>query len=104
MMMLSYTIFIFMYYYNGTVGMKLCVILINSQCKFSDTQVTIKASGPLDLDCYNSFFSQKANGYCDREHRLFYFPPAHTERDSHNTHTYCYLHECALGLQDVKLL
>ena len=85
-MMLSYTIFIFSYHYNGAVDMQLCVLLTRIQCKVSDTQVTVKASGPLDLDCYNSFFSQKANGYCDREHRLFYFPP-HTERDSHNTHT-----------------
>ena len=38
---------IFIYYNNVAVDMQLCALLTRIQCKVSDTQVTVKASGPL---------------------------------------------------------
>ena len=43
MMLRSYTIVDF----NGSVDMQVCALLTRIQCKVSDTQVTIKACGPL---------------------------------------------------------
>ena len=34
-------------FYNGAVDMQICALLTRSQCKVSDTQVTVKACGPL---------------------------------------------------------
>ena len=47
-MLLSYTIVDFYFYYNnGAVNMQICTLLKRIQCKVSDTQVTVKACGPL---------------------------------------------------------
>ena len=47
-MLLSYTIVDFDFYYNnGAVDMQICTLLTRSQYKVSDTQVTVKACGPL---------------------------------------------------------
>ena len=47
-MLLSYTIVDFYFYYNnGAVDMQICTLLTRIQCKVSDTQVTVKACGPL---------------------------------------------------------
>ena len=49
-MLLSYTIVDFYFYYNnGVVDMQICTLLTRIQCKVSDTQVTVKACGPLVL-------------------------------------------------------
>ena len=37
----------FIYYYKGAVDMQRCALLTSSQCKVSETQVTVKAYGPL---------------------------------------------------------
>ena len=48
MMLLSYTIVDFDFNYNnGAVDMQICTLLTRIQCKVSDTQVTVKACGPL---------------------------------------------------------
>ena len=50
-MLLSYIIVDFyLYYNNGAVDMQICTLLTKIQCKVSDTQVTVKACGPLVLD------------------------------------------------------
>ena len=47
-MLLSYTIVDFDFYYNNwAVDMQICTLLTRIQCKVSDTQVTVKACGPL---------------------------------------------------------
>ena len=47
-MLLSYTIVDFYFHYNkGAVDMQICTLLTRIQCKVSDTQVTVKACGPL---------------------------------------------------------
>ena len=46
-MLLSIQLLIFIYYNNGTVDMQICALLTRIQCKVSDTQVTVKACGPL---------------------------------------------------------
>ena len=45
-MLLSYTIVDFYLFYNGAVDMQIRA-LTRSQCKVCDTQVTVKACGPL---------------------------------------------------------
>ena len=40
-------IFIYMYYYYGAVDMQICAPLTRSQCKVSDTQVTVRPVGLL---------------------------------------------------------
>ena len=42
-----YILLIFIYYYDGAVDMRICAPLTRSQCKVCDTQVTVKACGPL---------------------------------------------------------
>ena len=37
----------FYLFYNGAVDMQICTLLTRNQCKVSDTQVTVKACGPL---------------------------------------------------------
>ena len=39
-------------YNNGAVDMQICALLTRIQCKVSDTQVTVKACGPLVLNVY----------------------------------------------------
>ena len=47
-MLLSYTIVDFDFYYNNwAVDMQICTLLTRIQCKVSDTQVIVKACGPL---------------------------------------------------------
>ena len=47
-MLLSYTIVDFDFNYNnGAVNMQIRTLLTRIQCKVSDTQVTVKACGPL---------------------------------------------------------
>ena len=51
---------IFIYYFNGAVDMQICALLTRSQCKVSDTQVTVKACGPLVIEtcpCSRAFGS-----------------------------------------------
>ena len=38
---------IFIYYYDGAVDMQMCAPLTKSQCKVSDTQVTVRPVGLL---------------------------------------------------------
>ena len=47
MMLLSYTIVYFHLFYDGAVYIQIWAPLTRSQCKVSDTQVTLKACGPL---------------------------------------------------------
>ena len=51
-MMLSYTIIDFHLFYDGTVDIQIWAPLTRSQCKVSDTQVTVKACGPLVIIRY----------------------------------------------------
>ena len=44
----------FFYYNNGAVDMQIWALLIRIQCKVSDTQVTVKACGPLVLIYWES--------------------------------------------------
>ena len=37
--------------YNGAVDMQICALLTRIQCKVTDTQVTVKACGPLVESC-----------------------------------------------------
>ena len=48
-MLLSDTIIDFHLFYDGAVDIQIRALLTRSQCKVSDTQVTIKACGPLVL-------------------------------------------------------
>ena len=52
MMLLSDTIVDFHLFYDGAVDIQIWALLTKSQCKVSDTQVTVKACGPLVL-CRN---------------------------------------------------
>ena len=47
MMLPSYTMVDFRLFYDGPVDIQLWALLTRSQCKVSDTQVTVKACGPL---------------------------------------------------------
>ena len=47
MMLLSYTLVDFRLFYDGAVDIQIWALLTKSQCKVSDTQVTVKACGPL---------------------------------------------------------
>ena len=46
-MLLSYTIVDFHLFYDGAVDIQICTLLTRRQCKGCDTQVTVKACGPL---------------------------------------------------------
>ena len=46
-MLLSYTIVDFHLFYDGAVDIQICTLLTRRQCKVCDTQVTVKACGPL---------------------------------------------------------
>ena len=46
-MLLSYTIVDFYLFNNGAVDMQMYALLTRTQCKVSNTQVTVKACGPL---------------------------------------------------------
>ena len=48
-MLLSYTIVDFHLFYDGAVDIQIWALLTSSQCEVSDTQVTVKARGPLVL-------------------------------------------------------
>ena len=47
MILLSDTIVDFHLFYDGAVDIQIRALLTRSQCKVSDTQVTVKAHGPL---------------------------------------------------------
>ena len=47
MMLLSDTIIDFHLFYDGAVDIQIWALLTRSQCKVSDTPVTVKANGPL---------------------------------------------------------
>ena len=47
MILLSDTIIDFHLFYDGAIDMQKRALLTRSQCKVSDTQVTVKAHGPL---------------------------------------------------------
>ena len=47
MMLLSDTIVDFHLFYDGAVDIQIRALLTRSQCKVSDTRVTVKACGPL---------------------------------------------------------
>ena len=47
MMLLSYTIIDFHLFYDGAVDIQIWAPPTRSQCKVCDTQVTVKACGPL---------------------------------------------------------
>ena len=46
-MLLSFTMFDFHLFYHGAVALQIQALLTRSQCKNSDTHVTVKAYGPL---------------------------------------------------------
>ena len=46
-MLLSDIVVDFHLFYDGAVDIKIGALLTRSQCKVSDTQVTVKACGPL---------------------------------------------------------
>ena len=48
-MLLSYTIIDFHLFYDGAVDIQIWASLTRSQCKVSETQVIVKAYGPLVL-------------------------------------------------------
>ena len=48
-MLLFDTIVDFQLFYDGVVDLQIWALLTRSQCKVSDTQVTVKACGPLVL-------------------------------------------------------
>ena len=52
MMLLSDIIVDFHLFYDGAVDIQIWALLTRSQCKVSDTQVTVKACGPL-VDTYD---------------------------------------------------
>ena len=52
-MLLSYTIVDFD---KGAVKMQICTLLTRIQCKVSDTQVTVKACGPL-VNCQKTYLN-----------------------------------------------
>ena len=54
MMLLSYTIVDFHLIYDWAVDIQIWTPLTRSQCKVSDTQVTVKACGPLVFVCGGS--------------------------------------------------
>ena len=47
MILLSNTIVNFHLFYDGAVDIQIQALLTRSQCKVSDTHVTVKAHGPL---------------------------------------------------------
>ena len=47
MVLLSDTIVDFHLFYDGAVDIQIRALLTRSQCEVSDTQVTVKAHGPL---------------------------------------------------------
>ena len=47
MMLLSNTIVDFHLFYDGAVDIQIGALLTRSQCKVSDTQVTVQVCGPL---------------------------------------------------------
>ena len=53
---------IFTYYNNGPIDMQICALLTRIQCKASDTQVTVKACGPLVIQKYRSNINQTKSG------------------------------------------
>ena len=55
MMLLSDTIVDFHLFYDGAVDIQIWALLTRSQCKVSDTQVSVKAHGPLVIS--NQFFA-----------------------------------------------
>ena len=55
MMLLSVTIVDFNLFYDGAVDIQIWALLTRSQCKVSDTQVTVKACGPLVLVSEKTF-------------------------------------------------
>ena len=52
-MLLSYTIIDFHLFYDGALDIQIWAPLTRSQCKVSDTQVTVKACGPLVVFSWN---------------------------------------------------
>ena len=61
-MLLSYPIVDSYLFYDGVVDMQLWFLLTRSQCRVSDTQVTVKVCGPLELhyrSCYGARVSKK---------------------------------------------
>ena len=48
-MLLSDIIVVFHLFYDGAIDIQIWALLTRSQCKVSDTQVTVKACGPLVL-------------------------------------------------------
>ena len=52
---------IFIYYNNWAVDMQICTLLTRIQCKVPDTQVTVKACGPLVVHSAINKFCVKKN-------------------------------------------
>ena len=52
MVLLSYAIVEFYLLYDGAVDMQIRSLLTRSQCRVADTQVTVKACGPLVIFIY----------------------------------------------------
>ena len=59
MKLLSYTIIDFHLCYDGAVDIQIWAPLTRSQCKVSDTQVTVKACGPLVLSFHRLLYTDK---------------------------------------------
>ena len=77
-MLLSYTIVDFDFYYNnGAVYMQMCTLLTGIQCKVSDTQVTVKACGPLVIylqKTQNSYKVNKSQYHVSYGDNMLYLP------------------------------
>ena len=58
MMLFSDAIIDFHLFYDGSVDIQIWALLTRSQCKVSDTQVTVKACGPLVFILSNKYVFQ----------------------------------------------
>ena len=62
-MLFSYTMVAFLLFYDGAVDIQIWALLTKSQCKISDTQVTVKACGSVFL-CWRAWETSKVD-FCD---------------------------------------
>ena len=87
-MLLSYTIVDFDFYYNnGAVTMQICTLLKRIQCKVSDTQVTVKACGPLVCLQFTFLYIYSNTSNQDAHSLGFYQPPAKNKNIIYCKHT-----------------
>ena len=56
----------FYLFYDWLVDMQKCGLWTRSQCRVSDTQVIVKALGPLIITVLCSFFMCENTYFCDK--------------------------------------